>query len=41
MEEDLYYDYKESNLREKNFTIPVDEKMLNNKTLYLHFALKA
>ena len=35
-ESDLYYNYSESNDRGLNLTVPVNEKLRNIKTLYLH-----
>ena len=35
-EKDLFYSYVDSNKRELNLTIPVNENLRRNHTLYLH-----
>jgi hypothetical protein len=35
-EKDIIYNHNELNKRELNVTIPVNDKIRNNKTLYLH-----
>ena len=38
-EKDLAYDYSDSNSRVMNLTLPVSEKIRQNKTLYLHMQI--
>ena len=35
-EHDLTYDYSPANERHMNLTVPVNERLLQNNTLYLH-----